>query len=111
VTNAAHDHDEDGDCVVVVQPPQCYRVNPWDIASVTFYTVSGLLNALFQGAHMLGREFESHARWRRAAADHKAAYRAQQAQREAWEAHQAQMAAALQSSLVDIPTVEHPEGR
>ena len=66
MTNASHEHDEDGNCI----PPQGYsvptwRFSAWDVAGIITTGVAGLFTVVGQAGNLLAREFAAMANWSR----------------------------------------------
>lgn len=112
MTNIPHEHDEDGNCIppengFYAQALPTWKFSFWDVAGVALSISGGMASVAGQGLAYLARECAAMANWKRQNYELALAQRQREAEVEAYEANQRQMAEYLRG-IVDGPTEEDP---
>lgn len=102
-TDEPHAHDAEGNCIepggqggfYAVELPT-WKFSLWDVAGITTTGIAGLFTVTGQALNLLSREFSAMANWKRQTHDIRQAEAARREAVEAYEAHQREMAKALE---------------
>lgn len=86
MSETTHEHDEYGNCII---PPPNYRLEASDLFGIAVGATGAIFLVIGQHLQVTAREFLAHANYRRQERELREAQRA-------YEAHQQQMAAALE---------------